>query len=72
MIYNREKARLPSTLSVEAFADRIREMNTLDIPKEERIRAFSAHLHRVMADHLTDRQTATELYAAYLARKQAE
>jgi len=72
MIYNREKSRIKSDLSVEEFAFRIRELNKLDIPKEERIRAFNDHLNKVMADHVLDRTTATELYLAYLARKKSE
>jgi hypothetical protein len=72
MIYNREKSRIKSDLSVEEFAFRIRELNKLDIPKEERIRAFNDHLNKVMADLVLDRTTATELYLAYLARKKSE
>ena len=70
LIRNRQRDTLPSNLTTEQLGQAMSQLDLSGVPPEKRPAAIRDHLMRIMADSIHDKQTAFEIHASRLLRRQ--
>ena len=68
-VYNREKNRINSNLTLEQFAEYMKQLNRDDIPLENRKMATIDHMMRIIAGSVSDPDTRNDIISSILVRQ---
>ena len=71
-IKNAQADALPSNLTLPEFGNAMAQLNLNGVPSHKRADAIKDHLMRIMADSITDRQTAQEIHISRILRQREQ